>query len=247
MAESQQVLPTAPFPGPPPFWKHFSRANLSRLETLQTEAASNDTPLDVKSLPLELRYLLPPAPPTGSEETYTTFHQTHIVNPASSLSATANIPAEDLAALLITPKPTTNIPAALTSLTKSLLLTFLQLTQMLAQDPTHESRYELLEHIKTVFVNIHVLINSYRPHQAREGVVNMLKDRIEDARAEIRQSSQLKERVEGFLKGLEDAQEQHGQLAGEASTTASREEEQDKRMWRMIREVGMEDTVTQDV
>lgn len=246
MAESQQILPTAPFPGPPPFWKHFSRTNLSRLETLQTEAASNDIPLDLKSLPLELRYLLPPAPPTGSEETYTTFHLTHVVNPSSSISATANIPAEDLAALLITPKPTTNIPAALTSLTKSLLLTFLQLTQMLAQDPTHESRYELLEHVKTVFVNIHVLINSYRPHQAREGVVNMLKDRIEDARAEIRQSSQLKERVEGFLRGLEDAQEQNGQL-GEAGKTASREEEQYKRMWRMIREVGMEDTVAQGV
>lgn len=245
MADPQQTMSIAPFPGPPPFWKNFSRTNLSRLETLQTEATSSSTPLDLKTLPLELRYLLPPPPPTATSETYPAFHLNHIVDPTSSLSATANVPAEDLAALLITPKPTTNIPAALKSLTNSLLLTFLQLTEMLAQDSTHESRYELMEHIKTLFVNIHVLVNSYRPHQAREGVVNMLKDRIDDARAEIRQSGLLRQRVEGFLKGMENAQEA-GQLDGEAGSIASRKEEQNKRMWRMIRAIGVEDAVVQE-
>lgn len=248
MADQQpdQSLSIAPFPAPPPFWKHFSSTNFERLETLKTEAASNDTSLDSKALPLELCYLLPPPLPAHGAETYTTFHQTHIVNPTSSLSATTNIPAEDLANLLITPKPTTNIPAALKSLTNSLLLTFLQLTQLLSLDPTHESRYELLEHIKTVLVNIHVLINSYRPHQAREGVVNMLKDRIDDARAEIRQSNQLKERVEEFLKGLEGAQRQDELISGQVRTASSREEEQNKRMWRMIRNMSAEDVAAQD-
>lgn len=244
--QEAQALPIAPFPAPPPFWKHFSSTNLQRLETLKTEAASNGTPLDLKTLPFELRYLLPPPPPPPGTETYTTFHETHVVNPTSSLSATANIPAEDLANLLITPKPTTNIPAALKSLTNSLLLTFLQLTQMLAQDPIHDSRYELLEHIKRLFVNIHVLINSYRPHQAREGVVNMLKDRIEDARAEITRSNELRERVEGFLKGLEGAQEQVAQVGEKPGTSVSREEELNKQMWRMIWEVGSEEAVAPD-
>jgi mediator of RNA polymerase II transcription subunit 7 len=241
--QDAQALPIAPFPAPPPFWKHFSSTNLQRLETLKTEAANTGIPLDLTTLPLELRYLLPPPPPPPGTETYTTFHETHVVNPTSSLSATANIPADDLANLLITPKPTTNIPLALKSLTNSLLLTFLQLTQMLSQDPTHESRYELLEHIKRLFVNIHVLINSYRPHQAREGVINMLKDRIEDARGEITRSNELRERVEGFLKGLEGAQEQDAQGSEKAGTTANREEELNKKMWRMIWEVGSEEAV----
>lgn len=148
--------------------------------------------------------------------------------------------------MLISPTPTTNIPAALKSLTNSLLLTFLQLTQMLSMDPTHESRYELLEHIKTVFVNIHILINSYRPHQAREGVVNMLKDRIDDARAEIKQSNELKERVEEFFNTLERAPQQDAPTGQKLGVIASREEEQNKRMWRMIWEIGTEDNITKE-
>ena len=241
--QGEQPLPIAPFPGPPPFWKHFSTANLSRLETLKADAASSDTPLDLKALPLELRYLIPPPPLSPSTaKTYTTFHRTHIVDPTSSISATANIPAEDLVNLLITPTSGTNIPVALKSLTNSLLLNFLQLTQMLSVDPTHESRYELLEHIKTVFVNIHVLINSYRPHQAREGVVNMLKDRIDEAKEEIRQSEALKERMDEFLKGLKQIHEDGGIARNGANgNQVSREEERTKRIWNMIRNMGEED------
>jgi mediator of RNA polymerase II transcription subunit 7 len=244
MADSQP-LPIAPFAGPPPFWKHFSTTNLSSLESLKTDAASSNTSLDLKALPLELRYLLPPPLPSKSAGTYTTFHQSHVIDPTSALlSATANIPVDDLANLLITPTSFTNIPAALKSLTSSLLLTFLQLTQLLSQDPTHESRYELLEHSKMVFVNIHVLINSYRPHQAREGVVNMLKDKIDDARAEIRESQKLKERVEGFLRGLEvEQQARAGQRDGTNSSAMSAEEEKMKRMWRIIRSMGDEGVV----
>lgn len=236
MAEIPQTLPTAPFAGPPPFWKHFSTTNLSSLESLKADAASSSSQLDLQGLPLELRYLLPPPLPPASAGTYSTFHQMHSIDPTSVLSATANISPEDLANLLIKPTSRTNIPAALKSLTKSLLLTFLQLTEMLSLDPTHESRYELLEHIKTVFVNVNVLINSYRPHQAREGVVNMLKDRIDDARAEIRESEKLKQRVEGFLKGLEEEQQpQAGQRNGLRDNGMSAEEEKTKRMWRIIR------------
>jgi mediator of RNA polymerase II transcription subunit 7 len=245
MADSQQTLPIAPFPGPPPFWKNFSRANLTHLSTLKTEATDNSTPLDLKSLPIELRYLLPPPVPTTSTETYPTFHLTHLTSPTSPLSATTHLPPADLAALLIVPTLTTPIPAALRSLTNSLLLTFLQLTELLGQDPMHESRFELLEHIKRVFVNIHVLINSYRPHQAREGVVNMLRERIEDARGEIREAGVLKERVEGFLREVREGQGQDGLGKGNVSKV-TREEEQNKRMWSMIREVGLTDAAIQE-
>lgn len=244
LQQDDQALSIAPFPGPPPFWKHFSATNLSRVETLKVGAASSDNPLDLEALPLELRYLLPPPPPPTNAETYSTFRQTHLVNPTSSLSATANIPTEDLANLLITPTLTTNIPAALKSLTNSLLLALLQLTQMLSLDPTHEGRYELLEHIKTVFVNIHVLINSYRPHQAREGVVNMLEDRIDEAREEIRQSDALKDRVGQYLKGLEESHGDSGPASnGISANQTSREDERNKRMWRLIRSLENEDLI----
>ena len=64
----------AAFPAPPPFYKHFTRANLDRLDELRggqdstqdtdgapaPPSAASQTPAD---LPPELRYLVPPAPP----------------------------------------------------------------------------------------------------------------------------------------------------------------------------------------
>lgn len=75
MAETgQQRAVTAAFPPPPPFWKHFTSANLEKLEEFKKEASSKDnnkenkkiwSPADLRSLqlPPELRYLVPPEPP----------------------------------------------------------------------------------------------------------------------------------------------------------------------------------------
>jgi mediator of RNA polymerase II transcription subunit 7 len=82
MAEQQGNRAVAPFPSPPPFFKYFTTQNLQRLQELQ--ASSEALPGDVKDedikmedsepseasklpkvLPEELRYLVPPAPPTS--------------------------------------------------------------------------------------------------------------------------------------------------------------------------------------
>ncbi len=75
MAEAgQQRGVTAAFPPPPPFWKHFSPANIERLEKLKNEIERqkddkrkktwSPTPLRILELPPELRYLVPPEIPT---------------------------------------------------------------------------------------------------------------------------------------------------------------------------------------
>lgn len=75
MAEEQQVL-AAPFPAPPPFFGHFTAANLARLDEIKASSTAK-TELEGQSedindsrsakaffeLPPELRYLDPPAPP----------------------------------------------------------------------------------------------------------------------------------------------------------------------------------------
>lgn len=73
MAEQTQGrLINAPFPTPPPFYRNFTKQNVSKLRELRKEAAKNKsdgtddskTPeIDVLSLPSELRYLIPPEPP----------------------------------------------------------------------------------------------------------------------------------------------------------------------------------------
>ena len=76
MAEQSQArqLSTA-FPTPPPFYKHFTKQNVVKVRELRKEAAKNRNgeaedesqaadAMDVLSLPPELRYLVPPEPPT---------------------------------------------------------------------------------------------------------------------------------------------------------------------------------------
>jgi mediator of RNA polymerase II transcription subunit 7 len=68
--QQQQQIPNAPFPAPPPFWKHFTSSNLSRLKALKE---SNPNPQDIT---LELTYLEPPRPPA---EAYTVFGEEQTV------------------------------------------------------------------------------------------------------------------------------------------------------------------------
>lgn len=74
MADQQQQpgAISAAFPAPPPFYKHFTEQNLSRLHELQQQQAQPDPPTATSSpppkpldLPPELRFLIPPAPPSS--------------------------------------------------------------------------------------------------------------------------------------------------------------------------------------
>ncbi len=71
MANQEQQIPNAPFPAPPPFWKHFTSENLSRLKALKE---SNTSPQD---MPPGLSYLEPPTPPS---ENYTIFGEEQTVS-----------------------------------------------------------------------------------------------------------------------------------------------------------------------
>jgi len=65
MAEPEQGhTHAAPFPAPPPFFKHFTAENLSRLKD-QWRGAVDDSSnqAELENLPDELQYLIPPLPP----------------------------------------------------------------------------------------------------------------------------------------------------------------------------------------
>lgn len=79
--QSQRSI-SAAFPAPPPFWKHFTPANVAKLEELKEtqKGTAQDTgkqkrddssalwnPSELHALedvPRELRYLIPPSAPT---------------------------------------------------------------------------------------------------------------------------------------------------------------------------------------
>ena len=65
-----------------------------------------------------------------------------------------------------------------------------------------EQYAEKVDHIKTLFVNFHHLLNEYRPHQARESLILMMQDQLERSRAETKGIREMKGKVEAILEGL---------------------------------------------
>ena len=109
-------------------------------------------------------------------------------------------------------------------------------------------------------VNVRVMLDCYRPGEARRGVVRVLERKIEGIEGEIRALEEWGRKAEGFLegvgKGLErekdeeigDAREEEeveraeGQApngpVGEVKNEVGKKEQREKEMWRAVWEVG---------
>ncbi|KAG6614831.1 Mediator of RNA polymerase II transcription subunit [Phytophthora cinnamomi] len=87
---------------------------------------------------------------------------------------------------------------------RSLLANFVELVDVLIKKPAMFN--EKLDDIELLFLNLHNLINAFRPHQARETVIQMLKTQVQerrdaarDIRRTIDESRLAVERVHGEL------------------------------------------------
>lgn len=93
---AQQRAVTAAFPPPPPFWKHFTPANLQKLEEIKQEATKGDdtkrkkkwTPAELQALKVspELRFLIPPEVPSNGY--YSVFGEVQNVSYIRQINAT---------------------------------------------------------------------------------------------------------------------------------------------------------------
>ena len=209
MADQQQPL-KAPFPPPPPFYKHFTKANLSQSRQIRKEASTshqtsdNDAErskpdTDILSLPPELCYLIPPQLPAEGE--WTSFAQSLSLSEPETTLASSGI--EQLYPNTTSAK--LNPQLHLLSLSRSLLTTFLALVGILSQNPTLYT--EKVEDLQTICYNMHDLINQYRPHQARESLVLGMEERIQKLREEVRRIQEGREKVRKVMQGLREGGE----------------------------------------
>ncbi|KAF8457678.1 MED7 protein-domain-containing protein [Terfezia claveryi] len=191
-------LVSSAFPSPPPFFKHFTPENLSALK----HHKKLGTPTD--ELPPELQYLIPPPPP---ENSYRCFGDSWTIpdvlptlpelgitqlysDPPTTTTATATT-----ATATTTPPPSNTRALSLLRLSKSLLLSYLELISTLSLNPTMSA--EKLTDLRTIMINMHHLINEYRPHQARETLILMMEEQVERCRRERDENLKAKEGVGG--------------------------------------------------
>jgi len=146
---------------------------------------------------------------------------------------------------------TTPIQPHLHSLTKKLLLTFLDLTHVLSVDPSLRNWSPRWEELHNTFREMHKVINEYRPHQARETLIRMMEGQIQNVRDETQNARDSIGRAKDVVEGLQKA-EYMGQGApygvdGAMMTvninteedSRKRQEKREKRVWEVVeREVG---------
>lgn len=103
-----------------------------------------------------------------------------------------------------------------TRLVRSILLSFVQLTSTLSADP--EQGVQKIEDLRVLFLNAHQLLNEYRPHQARETLVQRLQERVDSYKKDIENVEHMRTKVDSLLQSLGDvSNDQTDQLKDTAS------------------------------
>ncbi|TKA26801.1 hypothetical protein B0A50_04247 [Salinomyces thailandicus] len=228
MADQASARPAAPFPQPPPFYKHFTAQNQTELRRRQKQAEASATTtedsrapstLDLVSLPPELRYLLPPALPAATTTSTPTLHTfSQPLNPSHPTNATL----ADLDIQRLYPSNPSNPHPHLIALARSLLTTFLHLFG--AQSQNAEVWEPDVKHLQALVANMHELINLYRPKQARETVILALEERAEGLRGEIKGIREGRVKAEELLRGLWEAGEEEVKEEARGHEAVQREE-----------------------
>jgi mediator of RNA polymerase II transcription subunit 7 len=110
---------------------------------------------------------------------------------------------------------------------------------MLCADPS--AAMPKLEDIKRLFLNAHHLINMYRPHQARETLIMMMEEQLEEGRREIEECERVKEKVEQSLMEIEELgkniQTERRGINGVGGDSNAKESEEAQKLWQMIYEL----------
>lgn len=85
-------------------------------------------------------------------------------------------------------------------ITRSILLNFLELADILSKNPEHFG--PKIDDLTVLFYNAHHLLNEYRPHQARETLIAMMEERISSMRTDIQDVKDMEVKVDEMLGNL---------------------------------------------
>lgn len=183
MTENSEI--SALYPPPPPYYKFFTSENISRVNELRK---NNDTDVAISKL-TDLKFLIPPKQP--EKEQYRSFgdlwwFQDKQVGLKESgieqIYGESEHPKDDEDDEEEDVFSTARIDE-LKKMTKSLLYNYLEFISVLIKNP--EFATEKIENIRTILINIHHLLNSYRLHQSRETLIITMQKKLSETQDEI--------------------------------------------------------------
>lgn len=214
------------YPPPPPFYKFFTCENVSTFNSLRQSGKSDKEISEIQ----DIKFLVPPQrpnkdqyrsfgdiwwfkdkhvglkesgvqqiyddaspPPAGSQANTSTTENVLIENVNKDTESIEN--EEEIEEVF----SGTRIDE-LKKMTKSLLLNYLELVGLLAKNPALAQ--PKIDHIRTILINIHHLLNSYRLHQSRETLIIKLQKKLEETKTETLGIHDTCSRVEKKLDQL---------------------------------------------
>ncbi|KAF9429873.1 Mediator of RNA polymerase II transcription subunit 7 [Podila epigama] len=170
MEEGVVQQQSSAFPAPPYYFQRYTDANLALLAKARADPEHPDPELIKKldELPYPILALEPP-PPVKSG-VYWLFGRPWPVH--DSLMTLEEQGCEQLY-----PKGPIDRVKELKKLNHSVVFNFLELVHTLASSPQEFAAK--VDQIRLIFINMHHILNEYRPHQARETLRLMMQDQLD--------------------------------------------------------------------
>ncbi|XP_073052422.1 mediator of RNA polymerase II transcription subunit 7a-like [Primulina eburnea] len=106
--------------------------------------------------------------------------------------------------------PNIDFKKELKSLNRELQLHLLELADVLVERPSQYARR--VEDISLIFKNLHHLLNSLRPHQARATLIHILEQQIERRKQAVEDISRRREEAQRLLKEALGTLDDNGNL-----------------------------------
>lgn len=215
-------------------------------DSSSTAPGTKLSPEQILALPAELRYLIPPEPPADDTEFHvfdtvakakgTDVFMKNMEYIADQLKMQGVFqdwqyeqlyPSDSTAATTASSssqQPTTSNSASLDRqnylfrFLRSILLSYISLLGIVASDAVSEQKDQKLKDIMTMVANMHALINEYRPHQARQTLIERMEDQVRRKQAEIEGVRKMGEKVRQVLASFGAGDAEGKDAVGNVST-----------------------------
>ena len=128
-------------------------------------------------------------------------------------------------------------PSALLTITRSLLLSYLELLHILSANPDAAVYGPKWEDLRDLFQNAHAMINAYRGWQGREALIALLEGEVQRGRESVMEWEIMEKRVNEVLKQVEGGEQKvasDSEWLSKTTNGTKRKRGEEKRLWEIM-------------